>query len=100
MSVEPAYLKELRNDLTDTITHSIPDILKYLYDNFIDVTPDDVKAEEDKIAEYHWNIEDTPMVFVYSYQRFAEACNCHKNSNDTGDVSNAWNQDGTDNGRL
>ena len=61
-AVEPQSFKELRNEETNTITCTIPKILQCLYDNFADVTPEEVKLEEDKILQFHWNIADPPLV--------------------------------------
>ena len=61
-AIDPPYLEELRNEETNTITRGIPEILQYLFDNFATVTIEDVKAEEAKLSEFHWNIADPPMV--------------------------------------
>ena len=74
-SVDSMYLRELR-DGTNNISRSIPDILEYLYDNFADVTAEDVNKEEAALNQLHWNVVDPPMVFftaVEDFQKLATA---------------------------
>ena len=75
-SVESQYIDELRDDLTNTINCSIPDILEYLFTNFVAVTAKDVAKAEEKVTTYHWNISEPPMIFfnlIEDLQTLAEA---------------------------
>ena len=77
-AISKEYLDELRNDTTNTITASIPDILTYLFDNFSDVTAQDVAKEEAKVTNFYWNLTDPPMTFfnlIEDLQAVATAAN-------------------------
>ena len=63
-SIDGNYLNELRDDNINTISSTIPEILQYLFNNFADVTPQDVTKAEEKLNELHWNINDPPMIFL------------------------------------
>ena len=77
-SIDGTYLDELRNENTNTIQKTIPEILSYLFENFADVSAQDVGKAEEKLNDMHWNISDPPMV-VYTaiddMQKLASAAN-------------------------
>ena len=62
-AIDKAYLEELRDETTNTITKTIPEILTYLFTNFADVTSDEVNKEEEKVVNHFWNLSDPPMSF-------------------------------------
>ena len=60
-AIDREYLAELRDEKTNFISKSIPEILDYLFDNFADVTAEEVMKEEERIANTFWNVIDPPM---------------------------------------
>ena len=64
-SVDGQYLDELRDQTTNTITKTIPEILEHLFENYSDVTSQDIIQAEDKIRQYFWNISEPPMCFYH-----------------------------------
>ena len=69
-AVEDQFLDELRDEASNDIEESIPDILKYLFDNFGDVGSADVQREEAKLKAFHWNVVDPPMGFFTMIEDF------------------------------
>ena len=45
-------LDGLRNHITNTVTSSIPAIIKYLFEEYGELAPDDLLAKEDDIKNY------------------------------------------------
>ena len=77
-AVDENYIDELRDETNDRITKTIPEMLRYLFDNFADVDAEDVRKEEAKLSEYVWNIAEPPMEFyrkVEQLQKLANAAN-------------------------
>jgi len=62
-SIDPEYLKELRDDATSTITLDIPAILQHLFLHYGQVDSDVLDREEQKLKNYMWNINDPPVRF-------------------------------------
>ena len=98
-SIDSNYLNKLRDETTNTIIKSIPEILQYLFDNFADITPQDVSKAEDKLNKLHWNINDPP-IFLYSNQRFTEVGYGGKHSTDFGTTYLYWNYNCAEDGRF
>ena len=61
--MDKQYLTELRDDSTNNISNTIPEILAYLFNNFVDVYIEDVDKEAETLNQMPWNISDPPMVF-------------------------------------
>ena len=77
-AVDKNYLDELRDETTNRITKTIPEILCYLFDNFADVNAEDVCKQEDTVSQYNWNIAEPPMEFfkaITDLQKMATAAN-------------------------
>ena len=75
-AVEDQFLNELKDEASDDIENSIPEILNYLFENFGDVNSADVQREEAKIKAYHWNVTEPPMGFftlIKDFQVLAKA---------------------------
>ena len=75
-AVDDQFLEELKDEQTNNIDKSIPEILAYLFANFADVTLVDVKREEEKVKEHFWNISEPPMSFytiIEDFQKIATA---------------------------
>ena len=51
-AIDGQFIDKVCNESINTITKSIPEILQYLFDNFLDVTSHDVVREENKIRDY------------------------------------------------
>ena len=65
-AIDGQYIDELRNENTNTITKTIPQILQYLFENFSNVTLQDVAREETKLRDFFWNIAEPPMTFYHA----------------------------------
>ena len=61
-TVEIDYIKELFNEITGTITVTIPEVLTFLFTRYGEVDIQRVTKEEDKVKNYAWNITDPPVV--------------------------------------
>ena len=75
-AIDDEFLEELKDDETNDISKSIPEILSYLFENFAEVSSADVKREEEKIKNYYWDINTPPMVFytlIEDLQKLATA---------------------------
>ena len=75
-SIDKVYLEELRDETTNTINKTIPEILTYLFTNFADVTSDDINKEEEKVINHFWNLSDPPVSFytlIEDLQRLSTA---------------------------
>ena len=55
------YLKEVRDDVTNTITMNIPDVLAFLFHRDGKVDSKKVSTEETKATEFSWKIADSPI---------------------------------------
>ena len=80
-AIDPQYIDEVRDKTINTITKSIPEIQKYLFDNFADVDSTEVAKEEEKLRNHYWNISDPPMAFfdaIDGLQLLATAVNIPK----------------------
>ena len=53
----------MRQKGTSAITKSIAAILSHLFDTYVHLTSDDLKAAEEKVQIYFWNIAEPPNVF-------------------------------------
>lgn len=53
-TTNPQYMDELHSPTTITITKTIPEILQYLFNNFVNVTSSDVAQEEAKVRNYFY----------------------------------------------
>lgn len=60
-TIDNDYLKELRDEVTNTITMSIPDVLAFLFRRYGKVDSNKVSNEETKVKEFSWNIVDPPV---------------------------------------
>ena len=67
-AVDGMYLEKLRDEATNNITQSIQGILGYLFENFAEVTAEDMIKEEAALNQLHWNIADPPMVFLQRWR--------------------------------
>ena len=63
-AIDPIYLEDLKDPVTNTITQTIPEIVTYLLDNYGDVRPEEVTKEEDKIKNIDFSI-NTPLSTLY-----------------------------------
>ncbi len=61
-SVEKMYIEELYNDVTGTITITVPEILEFLFTRYGEVDSSKITTEEDKVKNFTWNIIDPPVV--------------------------------------
>ena len=80
-TVEPDFIKELYNDVTSTITQTIPQVLTFLFTRYGEVDSQRVTQEEDKVKNYAWNIMDPPVVLfnlIEDLEKIAEAANVPK----------------------
>jgi hypothetical protein len=83
-TVENDYLKELYNDITSTITKTIPEVLDFLFTRYGEVDNQRVIREEDKVKNFTWNIVDPPVVLfnlIEDLETIAEAANAPKTVN-------------------
>ena len=55
------YLKEVRDDVTNTITMNIPDVLPFFFHRDGKVDSKKVSTEETKATEFSWKIADSPI---------------------------------------
>jgi hypothetical protein len=81
MSIEPKFIKELKNPHTDTITQPIYDVLAFLMTRYGHVDSRRLKIEEDKVSTFAWNIIDPPVVIfslIEDLEIIAEAANNQK----------------------
>ena len=60
-AVDQEYLQELRDDVTNTITKTIPEIIAHLITCYGDVDPMSLMEQEDKVRNLIWNINDPPV---------------------------------------
>jgi len=60
-TIDNDYLKEHRDEVTNTITMSIPDALAFLFRCYGKADSDKVSTEETKVTEFSWNIVDPPV---------------------------------------
>ena len=82
-AVDENYIDELRDEGTNRITKTIPEILRYLFDNFADIEAEDVRREEAKLSEFVWNVMNPPMEFyrkIEELQKLANAANVTKSA--------------------
>ena len=63
VAVDPEYLRELRNEMTNTITLTVPEILDHLITCYGQVDSTTLDKEEQKMKTYMWNVNDTPVTF-------------------------------------
>ena len=83
-AVEKDYLKELYNNVTSTITMTIPEVLTFLFTRYGEVDTERVNQEEKKVREYSWNITDPPVVLfnlIEDLETIAEAADIPKTVN-------------------
>ena len=67
-SIEPEYLRELRDENTNTITMTISEILKLLFTHYGQVDANVLDTEEQTLRSYVWNINDPPVLFFNSIE--------------------------------
>ena len=60
-TIDNDYLKELRDEVTNTITISSSDVLAFLSRRYGKVDSNKVSTEETKVIEFSWNIVDPPV---------------------------------------
>ena len=70
-SIDPIYLKDLKNTTTETITYTIPFIFTYLFQNFGQVSPQQLQGKELKVQNMAYNINNPPIIILH----FSEAHN-------------------------
>ena len=63
-AIDPKYLKTLRNDDTNTITRSIPQILTYLFQRYGKVTPDRLNQKEVEVRAFVYSLQE-PLVSLF-----------------------------------
>ena len=63
-AVDPTYLKTLRNDDSHSITHSIPEILAYLFRRYGRVTPDKLNKKELEVRSFVYSLQE-PLVTLF-----------------------------------
>jgi hypothetical protein len=61
-TIEPRFIKELKNVHTDSITQSIHQGLTFLITRYGNVDSRRLKQEEDRVRHFSWNIIDPPVV--------------------------------------
>ena len=54
-AIDDEYLQELRNDTTNAIEGSIPEIMDFLFTAFGDMEPEDISKMEETLHYYNWN---------------------------------------------
>ena len=59
-AVDEDYLKELRNEHTNAITLTIPEILSHLTTTYGQVDSSDLRKQEEQLTLFHWNANDPP----------------------------------------
>ena len=59
-AVDEEYLKELRNEHTNAITLTIPEILSHLTTTYGQVDSSDLRKQEEQLTLFHWNVNDPP----------------------------------------
>ena len=61
-TIEPRFIKELKNAHTDSITQPMHQVLTFLITRYGNVDSRRLKQEEDKVRNFSWNIIDPPVV--------------------------------------
>lgn len=77
-AIDKEYIKELYDDVTSTITMTIPQILTFLFTRYGEVTNQRVVTEEEKVKNFTWNIIDPPVVLfnlIEDLQTISDAAN-------------------------
>ena len=80
-SIEPEYLRELRDENTNTITMTISGILNHLFTHYGQVDANVLDTEEQTLKSYVWNINDPPVLFfnaIEDLRSLATAANREK----------------------
>jgi hypothetical protein len=83
-TIDSDYLKELNNEITSTITLTIPEILNFLFVRYGEVNHQQVVNEEEKVKNFSWNLTDPPVVIynlIENLQTLSEAANQPKTAN-------------------
>ena len=83
-TIENDYIKELYNNVTSTITRTIPEVLTFLFTRYGEVTSERVTQEETKVRSFTWNLTDPPIVIfnlIEDLETISEAANIPKTSN-------------------
>ena len=70
-AVDPEYLRELRDELTNTIILPVPEILDHLITCYGQVDSEALDKEEQKMKTYLWNISDPPVHFFNKIEELA-----------------------------
>jgi hypothetical protein len=63
-TIEPVYLRTLRNSDTNSITRDIPSILGYLFQRYGKVNPDRLNDKEMEVRAFVYNLQD-PLVTLF-----------------------------------
>ena len=71
-AVDAQYLKELRNNNTDTIQLPVSDVLTFLFDRYGVVDAETLDDEEAKVKGLFWNVVDPPVTFFTAIEDFVE----------------------------
>ena len=64
-TIDADYIRELQNEITSTITKTIPQVLMFLFTRYGEVNNERVIKEEDKVKNFTWIITD-PAVVIYN----------------------------------
>ena len=70
-AVEPEYLRELRDELNNTIVLPVPQILDHLITCYGQVDSEALDKEDQKMKSYMWNISDPPVHFFNQIEELA-----------------------------
>jgi len=70
-AVEPEYLRELRDELTNTIVLPVPQILDNLITCYGQVDSEALDKEDQNMKSYMWNISDPPVHFFNHIEELA-----------------------------
>ena len=72
-AIDDEYLQELRNDTTNAIEGSIPEIMDFLFTAFGDVEPEDISKMEETLHNYNWNLNEPPAEYFNLIEDLSKA---------------------------
>ena len=85
-AVDSEYLKELRNETTNTIAMSVPEVLEHLFTHYGQVDSDVLDKGEQRLRNFVWNLNDPrTKIFkkVEDLVSLAQAANLEKSPQQT-----------------
>ena len=79
--INPMYLKELKNNMTETSTFTNPNIFTYLFQEYRKVSSQQLHEKQQKIHDISYNINNPPIIIfnaIENISNLATAANLEK----------------------